>query len=472
MDLNARKTELARKVVQHLTESSPSFRFDQIANMCLSAGLFSVNEAERVSKQAMFPDWFVAHLDMNLGDLKKSPSMEEESRQKAEIGDPSRNRFGNWRDVAEKEMEEGRSEFEELVYSASKNCEVSLRCEAANLTLTPPAAQFASGNLLEDFVSRSASTPKMHLVRGYHATHFLQPFINIPWSIGAGVEPRKDWTARFVLNLMQSTEPRHLPGRTFLCVVRASTIYAHWLLDTFPRLLALIEAGMDMDAFDQFVFFSTGNDFQKKCLNELGIAPEQVIQTRLRGELLKTDEFAFVSDPRVNHVLCANVIDMICSFFGAPSSIRHGKRRIFISRSKARRRRILNEDELFAFLATFGYERVCLEDIGIKDAARMMSEAEAVVAPHGAGLTNIIFASSGTKVLELFNAHLTRGYWMLANQKNLKYYAFESCGPEGEVLDSGELEKLHGSTRNHMDMVISMDKFKEFFENEFERDRK
>ena len=470
MDLNAKKAELACKVVQHLTESSPNYRFDQIANMCLSAGLFSVSEAEHVSKQAIFPDWFVPHLDMIVGGSEKFPSNEECSSHQAEKSGLSGYLLEHWRGVAEKEMEEGR-ELEELVYSASKNCEASLLFESENLTLTPPAAQFARGNLLEDFASQSASTPEMFLVRGHHATHFLQPFINIPWSNDAGAEPRKDWTARFVLNLMQAKEPRHLPGRTFLCVVRASTIFAHWLLDTFPRLLALIEAGMEIDAFDQFVFFNTNNEFQQKCLEELGIGPDRVIQTRLQGQLLRTDEFALVSDPRVKHVVSGHVIDMICSFFGSPSNSHHGNRKIFISRSKARRRRILNEDELYAFLAPYGYERVCMEDIGIRDAARMMSETEAVIAPHGAGLANIVFASAGTKVLELFNAHITRGYWMIANQKNLKYYAFEADGPDGDELDPGELAKLPGTSRNHMDMMIPMEKFKDFFENEFEQDR-
>ncbi|WP_442935781.1 glycosyltransferase family 61 protein [Nostoc sp.] len=55
--------------------------------------------------------------------------------------------------------------------------------------------------------------------------------------------------------------------------------------------------------------------------------------------------------------------------------------------------------------------------------AKTLSNAEVIVAPHGAGLTNLIFCSQGTKVIEIFSPHyLNLTYWGLSNLMKLDYY--------------------------------------------------
>jgi capsular polysaccharide biosynthesis protein len=50
----------------------------------------------------------------------------------------------------------------------------------------------------------------------------------------------------------------------------------------------------------------------------------------------------------------------------------------------------------------------------------LFSRAKAIVAPHGSGLTNIIFCGSGTKVIELVSPNYIRHYyWAIAQQLNL-----------------------------------------------------
>ncbi len=80
-----------------------------------------------------------------------------------------------------------------------------------------------------------------------------------------------------------------------------------------------------------------------------------------------------------------------------------GPRRIFVSRADARLRRILNEDALFAALEPLGFARVTLTGIPLCDQFALFANAEAVVAPHGAGLAHVLFCQPGTKVVELFH---------------------------------------------------------------------
>lgn len=76
-------------------------------------------------------------------------------------------------------------------------------------------------------------------------------------------------------------------------------------------------------------------------------------------------------------------------------------RRLIISRERARMRRITNHAALAAALRPMGFEEVVLEALPIEEQIRLFRDAEIVVAPHGAGLANLLFAPH-TRVLELF----------------------------------------------------------------------
>ncbi|EKU97434.1 hypothetical protein Lepto7375DRAFT_6624 [Leptolyngbya sp. PCC 7375] len=88
----------------------------------------------------------------------------------------------------------------------------------------------------------------------------------------------------------------------------------------------------------------------------------------------------------------------------SPSRPRKKVNRIFISRiptHKGRQRCILNEDELFKLLESYGFKRYVLDHMTIEEQVELFYDAEAVVAAHGAGLTNTIF-SEEIHILELF----------------------------------------------------------------------
>lgn len=87
-----------------------------------------------------------------------------------------------------------------------------------------------------------------------------------------------------------------------------------------------------------------------------------------------------------------------------PERSRNKINRIYISRKLTKSgstRCILNESELIDKLQNYGFQKYNLEDISIQDQIELFYDAEIVIAPHGAGLTNIIF-SERIKVLELF----------------------------------------------------------------------
>jgi capsular polysaccharide biosynthesis protein len=85
-------------------------------------------------------------------------------------------------------------------------------------------------------------------------------------------------------------------------------------------------------------------------------------------------------------------------------------------------RPLLNEDEVIAKLAFLGFVPVKPETFTPADQLRLFRGAEAIVAPHGAGLTNIGYCRPGTILLELFmDAYVNWCFRRLAALKTLRY---------------------------------------------------
>lgn len=101
--------------------------------------------------------------------------------------------------------------------------------------------------------------------------------------------------------------------------------------------------------------------------------------------------------------------------------------RIYISRKKATRKKVLNEDEVEQLFAEFGFITVCNEDFPFLDQIAIYSHAKFLASIHGSGLGNMLFMKEGSFVLEM---HKSKGYnlnrpsfvfWYLADALGFSY---------------------------------------------------
>ena len=111
-------------------------------------------------------------------------------------------------------------------------------------------------------------------------------------------------------------------------------------------------------------------------------------------------------------------------------------RRLLVSRADARARRVINEDALLALLRPFGFELIVPGELSLSEQVRAFAAATHVVAPHGAGLANVVFCAPGTRVLEIFHPHYgTASYAVLVPALRLEYAAMVAWdGESGETL--------------------------------------
>lgn len=106
--------------------------------------------------------------------------------------------------------------------------------------------------------------------------------------------------------------------------------------------------------------------------------------------------------------------------------------KIFISRRKALGRRIVNENEVINALEPRGFKAYVLEEMSYIEQVKLFARAKAIVAPHGAGLTNLIFAEN-PPILELFGAYVGREFANLARGMGFKYGCLGCSSPRGEM---------------------------------------
>ncbi len=105
--------------------------------------------------------------------------------------------------------------------------------------------------------------------------------------------------------------------------------------------------------------------------------------------------------------------------------------RIYVSRENARRRRVVNEAELWTQLQTRGFVKVQLEELTWSEQIATFRHAKVIVAPHGAGLANVMFCGGGARVVEFFNRSYVNGlFWRLAALKGLDYRPVVADGDE------------------------------------------
>ncbi|NNE74624.1 MAG: glycosyltransferase family 61 protein [Acidimicrobiales bacterium] len=230
---------------------------------------------------------------------------------------------------------------------------------------------------------------------------------------------------------MALRQPEHVDGRLCFLDARSSPAYYHWMLDVVPKIHLLTLAGIDLASIDQFVV-RAGEQYQIDTLVHLGISRDRIrsepagvhfTATELVVPFLKND----VGDRPYKAMglgLGRWVPEFVRQAYLADPPRAPPGNRIFISRSHATSRRLVNGTEVDALLRRHGFVTVDLGSMSVAEQAETMANAAVVVGVHGGGLTNLAFCPPGTRVLELFGEYVVPCYWALASLNRLEYHRF------------------------------------------------
>jgi len=223
---------------------------------------------------------------------------------------------------------------------------------------------------------------------------------------------------------MSVSKPQKHKGRVMALVARGSGIYYHWMIDILPGLAALRASGISISSIDKFIVHGPVNNWHLETLAHFGIKKAQVVKAR-HERFIEADELIV---PFFRNGMGSSMGSWIPEFlnqeFGSTSNENSGLgRRLYLTRAVRGSRGIENEEDLARVLTERGFEAIACENFSREEQAELMSQADVVVAPHGAALTNIVYCRPGTKIIEFYGSHISPAYWAISRLCKLDYYS-------------------------------------------------
>ncbi|WP_444935012.1 glycosyltransferase family 61 protein [Microbulbifer sp. JTAC008] len=223
-------------------------------------------------------------------------------------------------------------------------------------------------------------------------------------------------------------------GRVLNLFTPGAAIYTHWLFDLLPKLDCLQFAGVDLSRYDKIIVNGVSSPFQKASFQALSIPVDKVVTLKsLDGRRYHCDELTTVGPVRQAYFTGLWVIDFIRRVFPVKKPEGQFSKRVYLSRGKASRRRVINESQVVDLLDRLNVQTIYCEDYSINEMHWIMNNSELVVAPHGAGLCNIAFCNPGVKVVEFFSQHISPEYYLFSKILNLSYRSVPCPDSDGRI---------------------------------------
>mgnify|MGYP003547088335 CR=1 FL=1 len=249
-----------------------------------------------------------------------------------------------------------------------------------------------------------------------------------------------------------------ITGRVALLSSLAGHVYYHWMFDILPRLELLRRSEVKFKEIDWFVVNSLSKPYQQETLNLLGIDKDKIIESD-RHSHIQASELIVPSFPGYLDWVPEGTIKFLRETFlpqinSNQNNQNHSK--IYVSRARAKNRRLVNELEVSQLLTKLGFVTVFLEEMSFLEQVKTFANAKMIVSPHGSGLTNLVFCSPHTQVVELFSPNYIRtDYWMISQQLDLQHYYIV-----GQNFSCSSLRNLMYQNALTEDIFVSIDALK------------
>ena len=228
-----------------------------------------------------------------------------------------------------------------------------------------------------------------------------------------------------------------LDGTTVSILVGAAESYWHTLIDSVARLTTVPDAVWP--TVDRILYPSTGVRLAE-LLDLFGLPASVELREVRPCETFDVHELIQPSSLHGHFDYHPNLLRE--TFSRLKAGVDLGAKtpsRIFIDRRASPLRRLTNEDDIIAALPDF--VPVQLEALSVAEQVRLFANADIIIAPHGAGLTNIGFSRPGTVVVELMmDSYCNWCYRRMAAFSHL-HYRFVM----GRRSDPNDLGSIHFS---------------------------
>ena len=218
-------------------------------------------------------------------------------------------------------------------------------------------------------------------------------------------------------------KPHYVDATVVVAVGLSAETYYHWLLDVLP-LIGRATQKISAQTGERVVVWHNGGKSQyvvETLKKFCGIDPDQCLDARetpwiSAKNLVALRPLPFGASP-------AWVQDWIrFNVFGASHSSCSDQVRprvLWLWRGIKGRRAVFGEAEAISQLSEFDIDVMDCSSLSVIEQAHRIANATLIIAPHGGAMANLVFASAGTKVLELHHPEYAPPYFhsLIARQK-------------------------------------------------------
>jgi capsular polysaccharide biosynthesis protein len=238
----------------------------------------------------------------------------------------------------------------------------------------------------------------------------------------------------------------HIVARGWHAASGGYANYFHWMLNILPKLQI---APFADDIYTGCLMLPPQATRFARDTEALLAGSVGTLIHLAAGESARIGQLAFIGagDGSAPHPCISTLFDRVAAACGA---LQQRPRRLYIARTGAKRRRLVNEAEVMALLRPLGYEVCDPASLSLREQAELFSSATHVVAPHGAGLANILFCRPGTVLLELMmDGYMNPCFRKLAALRTLRY---------GSVVGDAQTERKAGVSPHAAQWSIDTDR--------------
>jgi capsular polysaccharide biosynthesis protein len=271
----------------------------------------------------------------------------------------------------------------------------------------------------ETFVM-TISNGKVYGNMGTIVTHDNKLLLDVSLQFGVGRDVGKI-RSHLAFNYLKVSQWQPVSETAAVLATSGAEGYYHWLTDALPRLEILrkvLPANIEITKY----IVNNGIPIVSESLELLGIPRDKLIFID-RTKHFQVKNLVVPSLPGSTGTPPPWIYTFLRESFLKYKANIPPLSRLYVSRSKARYRKVTNEEDVLRCLTAVGFTPVWLEEHDFATQIALFANAEFIVAPHGAGLTNLIWCQPGSKVLEIFSPNYVNiCYWAMANQIGVEYH--------------------------------------------------
>jgi capsular polysaccharide biosynthesis protein len=216
----------------------------------------------------------------------------------------------------------------------------------------------------------------------------------------------------------------HVSGTLAKFQMPRSHNWFHWLLQVLPKVKQLVDNGEPFDALHAPHMGCVHRQSLEAAMRSLGISVSVYEDEEVSADkTIQAPPFAWDAEGRPPRWLIEFVRGL------APLSHAVGHKRIFITRHG-----YADHDEAEEIERLLGFIIPVIDTSGMsfQKQVETFAAADLVVAPHGSGLTNIVFCRPGTKVVEIVPPkYTTNVFAQIAYATGCFYTRIQAVGGAG-----------------------------------------